>query len=130
MRKTLSILLVLVLCLGLCACGSSQMPHSGSQISSDALVGKWTCERDAGQDNVSLAHTKTIELYKGGNCYCYDLTTSNQKYNNLSGKWELENGILTITMSTGAVKGYILHTATTPFTLTMQMDTSIVLVKQ
>ena len=130
MKKVLSLLMALALCLSLCACSSSGAPSRDSQISSNSLVGTWVCQREAGQDNVSLAHTKTIELYKGGNCYCYDLATNNQKYNNLSGKWELEDGILTITMSTGAVKGYILHTATTPFTLTMQIDSSIILVKQ
>lgn len=130
MKKTLSLLLALALCLCLCACSSSHTPSGDLQVSNNSLVGTWTCKREAGKDYVSLAHTKTIELYKGGNCYCYDLATNNQKYNNLSGKWELEDDILTITLSTGAVKGYILHTATTPFTLTMQIDTSIVLVKQ
>lgn len=123
MKRALSLLLALVLCLSLGAC-------SGARISEDALVGTWSCEREARQDNVTLAHTKTIELYKGGNCYCYDLATNNEEYNNLSGKWELEDDILTITLSTGAVIGYTLHSSTTPFTLTKQSDESVVLVKQ
>lgn len=126
MKKYIALVLALVMCLSLCACGGTQ---TSSEDSNNMLVGTWTCKREAGQDNVSLAHTKTIELYEGGNCYCYDLATNDQEYNNLSGKWVLEDDILTITLSTGAVKGYVLHTATTPFSLTMQMDASIILVK-
>lgn len=141
MKKLIAFLLAAIMLLSLCACGNSDssqvssdsMDTSGksdsSQVSSDSLIGTWTCKREAGQDNVTMPHTKTIELYVGGNCYKYDLGTDNEKYNNNTGKWVLEDNLLTITLATGAVQGYVLNTETTPFSLTMQMDDSIVLVK-
>lgn len=122
MKKILCLLLALVMCISLVACGNGK---------SDDLIGTWTCKRTKGQDNLSQESTKTIELYEGGNCYCYNKGSfDNKEYNNFSGTWKLEKDLVTITLSTGAVLGYKVNTNTIPYTLTFQRDSELVLTKQ
>ena len=123
MKKIIALLLAVVLCFALVACG-------GSAKTEEMLIGTWTCEREAGQDNVEQATTYTLELYQGGTCYKYNLGKENgKKYNNHTGTWSVEGDILTITLSK-ATLGFVIDMSDSAQTLTMQINNSIVLEKQ
>ncbi|MBR5410044.1 MAG: hypothetical protein IK104_05175 [Clostridia bacterium] len=117
MKKVISLVLAIVMVMMLGACVSNN---------ESKLIGTWTCSRDAGQDAVSKPHTYTLELYKGGTFYRYDVVLDGTKYNGSSGTWSEKNGILTLNYG-GAVVGYVMDLTTPPYSLTKQSDSSIVL---
>lgn len=126
MKKIFALLLAVVMCLSFAACSGGEKQNTMDEL----LIGTWSCEREAGQDNVTQDSVYTIELYKGGSCYKYSLGKEDgKKYNNVSGTWSVDDDILTITLPKASL-GYVIDTSNEPYTLTKQMDNSIVLHKE
>ena len=132
MKKIIALALVIVMCLSFAACSGGETTNNtpNTQIMDEVLIGTWSCEREPGQDNVTQASVYTIELYKGGSCYKYNLGKDNgNKYNNISGTWSVDGDILTITLPKASL-GFVIDTTKTPYTLTKQIDNSVVLQKE
>lgn len=146
MKKITTLLLTVILCFSLAACGKSQTQDESTTVTvvdapapetavaqtqsvNDLLIGTWTCQRAEGQDNVTQATVYTIELYQGGTCYTYNLgKEDNTKYNNFSGTWTVTDNILVITYPK-ATLGFVIDMSVSPYTLTKQTDNSVVLQK-
>ena len=119
MKKIICLVLAIVMILMLSACSSNN---------ESKLIGTWTCERAAGQESVSKPHVYTLELYKGGTFYRYDIVSDGTKYNGSTGTWSEKDGILTLKYA-AAVEGYTMDLTTPPYSLTKQRDKSIVLIR-
>lgn len=101
MKKALSLILALVLCLSLCACGTTNGDNTLDV--KDAVIGTWKCyyelTKDSPPDNkAGDTYSQTIELYKGGTgkIYWYN-ETRNHEGNDYSLTWEIEDGVVNIT---------------------------------
>ena len=81
MKKVISLILALVLCLSLCACGGS--------VDSDKLVGEW--ESSDGPTGFVLLESGNVIMG------CYSLEQASQTGNHeYSGTWEVEGDYLII----------------------------------
>ena len=97
MKKALSIIMILVICLSACACGLTK--------TEDAVVGTWkstyeTTENAIGFYSVGDVYTNTIELYKGGTGKIYwKNETRNEDGSNTSLSWETQDDVININYS-------------------------------
>ena len=91
MKKALSLLLALVLCLSLCACGSSNDASktlSNDEIYEKALVGEWSSHEKSGF--VLLSSGKVLQYSNLSGA------ADNVSSGISAGTWEVENGYLII----------------------------------
>ena len=91
MKKAISLLLVFLLCLSMCACGVDI---------EEAVVGTWEYER-VGSDYAggTCVWTDVLTLYKGGTGRYQQLQDGKPGGGNASATWEIKDGVLNITIS-------------------------------
>ena len=98
MKKWLSIALVLVLCLSMCACSVNREDDEQASINilKDQVLGKWEREYEAdGETNVNV-----IDIYKGGTGRIKWCDTAGKVVgSNVSLEWEINDGVLNIQYS-------------------------------
>ena len=108
MKKIIALLLAIVMCLSMCACGTT-----GKNMK-DSIVGTWKyyyelTEASVYYENVGDKCVQTIELYKGGTgrIYWYN-ETADHEGSNVPLTWEIKDDIVNITYDIGVVcnKGY------------------------
>ena len=124
MKKALSLILALVLCLSLCACGAKE-----SGINTTNLLGSWQCTYPSEIDAITLGVgdiiTETIELYEAG--IAKVLRTNTTKGEDLAGfpaTWEIYDDCyirVKYTTSTEITLAYKVNVVDSVYTLT-QID--------
>lgn len=130
MKKLLSLILALVLCLGLCACGSKNK---------NAVIGEWEgiyTDQDGGVQLADGNKTKPGDLYetkvsifKGGAVQMVRSHTELDLQYSDTGTWEISDGILVFTFSISGGRNVILsweiNTKVKPNTLTFQGENKL-----
>ena len=136
MKKALSLILALVLCLSLCACGGNagdepqkQTEESKEALSSEDFIGSWECEYTSDVDNsfVSLGDSITarIEIYEAGIAKIIATNTTKEKeHENYSATWEIKDDCyirITFTAAVEVTRAYKIDVSGAVYTLT-QID--------
>lgn len=88
MKRTISLIIALVLCIGLCACS-----NENTDIKT-AVVGTWECTFESGGE----MWTDIITIYKGGTGRFQELKDGKPGSGNSSTTWEIKDGVLNITV--------------------------------
>ena len=106
MKRLMLCFLAIVMCLSLCACGTT-----GKNMK-DSIVGTWKyyyelAEASFPYENVGDKCVQTIELYKGGTgrIYWYNETCDHEG-SNVPLTWEIKDDLVNITYELGVVGSY------------------------
>ena len=84
MKRALSLILVLVMCLGLCACGAGELSKEEKN-----LIGRWTCSDGTGFILLSSGNALDCTMYNDGDQAIQDRAW-------YSGTWEVDGNYLII----------------------------------
>ena len=110
MKKYIALVLALMMCLSLCACGTTSSENALDV--KDAVIGTWKCYYELTEDSPPVnkagdTYSQTIELYKGGTgkIYWYN-ETRNHDGINFSLTWEIEDGVVNIAYGVFGIDSY------------------------
>lgn len=136
MKKVISLVLALLMCLSLCACGGNNAPEATETPTEtqtielkDCVVGTW--ERNFTTSDGEEVK-QVIEAYKGGTGKFFIYTVENglEKNGSFQASWEIRDDVLNFTCGSSSVTlGLILDTDAKPMTLTRVDDTTAVFVQ-
>ena len=121
MKKALSLILALVLCLSLCACGKANIE--------DIVIGSWQgtyiLGKNAfwGQDEGDIM-VDTLDIYKGGTGTLHEYNqTKDDQWSDRSFSWEITDDVLNIRLNESWIMTFTYDESTA--TLTRLQDKSV-----
>ena len=91
MKKIIALLLSVVLCFALVACGGEKK----EELTTDDIVGTWILEKAPGQ-RPPFTHVR-FDLYKGGTGEAHDAEVKANSYHPV--RWEIVDGVVVISYS-------------------------------
>ena len=126
MKKTVSLILALMMCLSLCACGGNGDTNTPAESQpaelKDSVLGTWERKFTTSEgQNVK----QIIEIYKGGTGKFLIYSDGESSY---QASWEIKDDVLNFTYS-HITLGLILDATVEPMTLTRVDDDSAIFVK-
>ena len=138
MKRIIFLLLALVMCLSLCACGGNDAPSTPEAPEAtektletkDYVIGTWERNFTTSEDEDVR---QVMEVYKGGTGKFFIYTVHNglEKNGSFEASWEIRDDVLNFTYggSIDVTLGLILDISAQPMTLTQVDDSNAIFVK-